>query len=263
MELDPDYTFVPLAPRHYMGIENKNTQRNFMKWGLLGNISIQDFCFNEPFQPYNKYHIAEQFFKDDKVVSSLLLKEGDAWINKGIAAATVEITPVPCTVFNMSFFDKLTNSENGICGATGNIRKQCDLEIDNFIVSDKLRSMILDEDSCEYNLFSSEEREEFIFRLLQLLVLGGVLCQYEDEVKPYLDTIKIIYKDLVRVHKKELNYELSIGTTVLQVVARDARGEAFFPSEPEQRQNIGFLLIDGTNRQITTLLHQFGAFHSW
>jgi hypothetical protein len=27
--------------------------------GIYGNISIQDFSFNQEFQPYNKYHIAE------------------------------------------------------------------------------------------------------------------------------------------------------------------------------------------------------------
>lgn len=58
--------------------------------------------------------------------------------------------------------------------------------------------MILDEESNEYNLFSPEEKEEFIFRLFEFLVLGGSLCQYEDELQPYLETTKKIYKDIVR-----------------------------------------------------------------
>ncbi|XP_058804305.1 cilia- and flagella-associated protein 300-like [Phymastichus coffea] len=261
MELDPDYTFVQLVPRHYMGIEHKDTQHYFRKWGLQGNISIQDFCFNQPFQPYNKYHLAEKFFKDQKVVCSLLLKQGDSWVNKGIKAASVQVTPVPCTVLNTSFFDKLLDPANKIVRDSGLINKQCDTYVDGFTISDKLRGMLLDEECDQYNLYSAKEREEFIFRIFEMLILGGALCQYEDELKPYLDVTKKIYKELVRVRKQEESCDLSIGTTVLQVVAKDSQGEAFFPANPGHRQNIGFLLIDGSGRQITTLLHQFGSFH--
>lgn len=42
--------------------------------------------------------------------------------------------------------------------------------------------MLLDDECPEYNLYTTEEREEFIFRILQMLVLGGTLCQYEDTI---------------------------------------------------------------------------------
>lgn len=58
--------------------------------------------------------------------------------------------------------------------------------------------MLLDEESDQYNLYSKEERNEFIFCIFQMLVLGGNLCQYEDTLEPYLNTTKCIYKDLIR-----------------------------------------------------------------
>lgn len=58
--------------------------------------------------------------------------------------------------------------------------------------------MLLDEECEEYNLYQHEERREFIFRIFQMLALGGELNQYEDTVKPYLDVTKTMYKDLVR-----------------------------------------------------------------
>lgn len=58
--------------------------------------------------------------------------------------------------------------------------------------------MLLDTDCDEYNLYSKDERDEFIFHLFQLLVLGGEYCQYEDNLNPYLEVTKSIYKDLVR-----------------------------------------------------------------
>lgn len=60
--------------------------------------------------------------------------------------------------------------------------------------------MLLDEECSEYNLYLKDEREEFIFRIFQMLVLGGILCQYEDVLNPYLEVTKAIYKDLVRLY---------------------------------------------------------------
>ncbi|XP_011504629.1 PREDICTED: uncharacterized protein C11orf70 homolog [Ceratosolen solmsi marchali] len=261
MDLDPKYTFTPLLARQYMGIDNKDTQDYFRKWGIHGNIGIQNFSFNEEFQPYNKYQIAEAFFKDDIVVKSLLHKDGDSWINKSIKAECVEVCTVACTILDMSFFDKLMDPENKIVFNTGKIRQRYETVVDDFVICDNLRGMLLDTECPEYNLFTDEERQEFIFRIFELLVLGGVLCQFENEIKPYLDITRSIYKDLITVQLHEQGQNLSIGTTVLQVVAKNSQGEAFFPTNSELRQNIGFLLIDGLNRQITTFLHQFGSFH--
>lgn len=58
--------------------------------------------------------------------------------------------------------------------------------------------MLLDEECDQYSLYSPEERQEFIFRIFELLVLGGSLCQYEEQLKPYIEVTKRIYKELVR-----------------------------------------------------------------
>lgn len=65
--------------------------------------------------------------------------------------------------------------------------------------------MLLDEECSEYNLYLKDEREEFIFRIFQMLVLGGILCQYEDVLNPYLEVTKAIYKDLVRLYNPCIN----------------------------------------------------------
>ncbi len=58
--------------------------------------------------------------------------------------------------------------------------------------------MILMEDSDNFDAYSESEREELMFRLFSHVCLGGEICQYEDNVQPYLDTTKLIYKDLLR-----------------------------------------------------------------
>jgi hypothetical protein len=46
-------------------------------------------------------------------------------------------------------------------------------------VSDELRLLLLVEDSKHAELYSSEERSTLLFRLFELLCIGGACCQYE------------------------------------------------------------------------------------
>ncbi|XP_043526754.1 cilia- and flagella-associated protein 300-like isoform X2 [Frieseomelitta varia] len=259
MEIKPTYTFIPLAQKNFVGIHDKTTQEFLTKWGIKGNFVIQHFTFNEPFQQYHKYHLAEAFFQDSIVAKELLTKQGNDWVKQGITASSVEIKPIPCSVLNMSFFNKLKDPENAVVYKSGIICKRYDMEIENFLISDNLRRMLLDEECPEYNLYSKDEREEFIFCIFQMLVLGGILCQYEDVLNPYLKVTKAIYKDLIKVQKNK-DADLSISTVVLQVIAKDSKGQAYFPCDPYHKQNIGFLLIDGITHEITTFLHQFGEY---
>ncbi|KAK2580782.1 hypothetical protein KPH14_011517 [Odynerus spinipes] len=260
MDITPQYTFIPLADKNYLGINDKTTENLLCKWGLKGNIVIQHFTFNESFHSYHKYQLADAFFKSNVVAKNLLTKAGNSWIKQGITASTVDVEQIPCSVVNMSFFDKLKNPHNEIIHNSGIIRKRYDTKINDFLVSDKLREMLLDEESLSYCLYAENERKEFIFCILQILVLGGILCQYEDTLEPYLNTTKCIYKDLIRVQKQKHLDDVSVCTSVLKVIAKDDRNQAYFPNNPCNVQNVGFLLIDGDLREITTFLHQFGGY---
>ncbi|XP_014472654.1 PREDICTED: uncharacterized protein C11orf70 homolog [Dinoponera quadriceps] len=260
MEIEPKFTFVPLSEKKYVGIDDKNIQEYLCKWGLKGNFVIQNFSFNEPFQHYHKYQLVDAFFKDDSVAKVILSKQGDAWVRQGIQASSVEIKQVPCTVLNMTFFNKLKDPSNGITYSSGTISKRYDTQVEDFLISDNLRGMLLDEDSEEYNLYAEDERKEFVFRIFQMLVLGGTLCQFEDTLQPYLDVTKSIYKDLVRVQKNNTSNDLFISTLVLEVIAKDSKGQEYFPCNTSNRQNIAFLLIHANSREITTFVHQYGGY---
>ena len=58
--------------------------------------------------------------------------------------------------------------------------------------------MLLIDDSDNYCLYSDSERDEFLFRIFFHICLGGRFNQYEDELQPYLDVTKQVYKDLIR-----------------------------------------------------------------
>lgn len=86
----------------------------------------------------------------------------------------------------------------GVLREDGNIVKCLDEYVDNFIVSDNLRKCLIMPVSESYDSFSTEDREEFIFHVFTALALGGKLCQYEDAIKEYTESTKLVYKDLIR-----------------------------------------------------------------
>ena len=70
--------------------------------------------------------------------------------------------------------------------------------ISSFYLVCNVLQMLLLEDSDNYDLYNDSERAEFLFCLFKHICLGGAVCQYEDNVQVYLDTTKLLYKDLVR-----------------------------------------------------------------
>lgn len=67
--------------------------------------------------------------------------------------------------------------------------------------------MLLLEDSENYEIFSEEDRTQFLFRLFTHICVGGSLCQYEDTINAYYDVVKSLYKDLVRYYHNEIYLE--------------------------------------------------------
>ena len=68
---------------------------------------------------------------------------------------------------------------------------------DDLPVSDHLRELFANENSENRDLYSEEERRELLFKILDFFALGGAMCQPEEELDGYLDTVKIVYKNMV------------------------------------------------------------------
>ncbi|CAG8508687.1 4191_t:CDS:2 [Cetraspora pellucida] len=65
---------------------------------------------------------------------------------------------------------------------TGAIVKSFPIYINSFPITDKLRQIFLLPKSSNYTLFNDDDRNEFIFHVLQSICLGGDICQFEDEI---------------------------------------------------------------------------------
>lgn len=88
----------------------------------------------------------------------------------------------------------LASLPSGIVSSSGYIKKCMDEQHGDMIVSDLLREMLLNEDSERADLYNDEEQNEFIFHIFKILVMGGSLCQPDDNINVYLDATKQIYK---------------------------------------------------------------------
>ena len=78
----------------------------------------------------------------------------------------------------MKFFDKM-QSDARLVTDSGYIRKCLDEVIEGVTSSDLLCQMFISEESEHIDLYSEQEKEEFIFHLLRRLVVGGSLSQSE------------------------------------------------------------------------------------
>jgi hypothetical protein len=158
----------------------------------------------------------KNFFRDTNVLSSVQkIDNGGNWkcigtnevfvffvkvnnrlLSKGKPAERVEVQDVDCTLLSVDIFDRLYRGD--IVRDNGEIRKCFDEYYEEIQISDELRKMLLIEDSDNYDLYTDKERNEFLFRLFKHLCLGAYCCQFEDEVKPYIEVTRSVYKDLVR-----------------------------------------------------------------
>ncbi|CAL1533994.1 unnamed protein product [Lymnaea stagnalis] len=251
------FSFLPLV-KNFSSLEGKENQEYFLKWSMRNRMKIKMFTFDQYFQSYEINKFALDFFRDPNVISNVqVMTDSGTNTTLGSKPSRVEVKVVPCTVLSMSFFDKLMDGE--IARESGEIKKCYDEFQEDFTISDNLRQLLLNEDSDVYCEFNEKEREEFLFVLFSHLCLGGRLCQYEDNLQPYLDITKSVYKDLISVQKNPDTKELSIISHVFKVYCYDDQDSMYFPSKKKHLQDFAYLIVDPLKRTVVCLSHTFGS----
>ncbi|KAM4701396.1 cilia- and flagella-associated protein 300 [Discoglossus pictus] len=252
------FTFNPIQNKTFSSLENRETRDLLLKWSMNGRITAQAFRYDQYFQPYQKDDFVLAFFQDTNVISQLKLLSDSSgqWKRLDTEVNKVEVKEIPCTQLSMSLFDCLYSE--GIVKESGHISKCLDEYLDDFTISDELRKVLLMEDSDKYDIFSQSDREEFIFRLFKHICLGGAICQFEDEIDPYLETTKSVYKDLMSVQKDPETKHINIISTVFKVTAYDKNGMCY-PSTKPHEQTFAYFIVDPLKRHVNVLYHCFGG----
>lgn len=250
------FAFRAIQNKTFSAFDAKSTQELLSKWGLKDRMRIQIFSYDKYFQDYDKEHFVRDFFDDQAVKDTLqVASTTNTWRPIGDLQPTkADIEIIKCSVTNMEFFDRIY--QEGLVRQSGSICKCYDEQIEDFLISDELRKMVLSDESDFFDLFTENERQEFIFQIFKHLCVGGPVCQYEDEVGPYLDTAKFLYKDLVSVHKDTNTKELVVSCIVLKVNLW-VDDVMMYPSDQPHEQSFAYFVINPIKR------HVIVWYHSW
>ncbi|XP_061435881.1 cilia- and flagella-associated protein 300 [Lethenteron reissneri] len=188
---------------------------SLVKWSMYGRLVIQAFSFDQPFQPHLKDSFVLDFLRDPAVAANLIVvPPRGAWTSLGPVHG-VSVRPVRCSQLSVSFFDRLA-----ACGVTrpgGRIvgRRQQQVRR-GFLIDDELRKLLLsgvDDDDVdddddndddeggseeEEEVYRPAERDEFLFRVLGHVALGGQLSQHDGDMAPYLLLTRHLYRLMLR-----------------------------------------------------------------
>lgn len=219
-QIDWGYTFSAVDAA-FPAFEKRETQEFLRKWNLDEFSALRKFRFDQGFQSFQAEKFVGDFLHSAAVHASAPVVSSKQWARMG-AVETFDVRVLKCTATSMELFDRLADQDDGqpsVVRASGHIRR-CMQDVREGVEFDnELRKLFVDEDSEHASVFA-DVQDEFLVHLLRWLVLGGALCQWEDELAPYLDVCRELYRDLIAVHKKK-GGGIEVGTIALHVQSSD------------------------------------------
>lgn len=228
---------------------NKDFAQLIKKWNLDEFVTLQRFSYDAYFDAASgdAATFLSQCLSSAVVQQHLRCSSGKvSWSASG-AAGNVKAERLSCTVTSMEFFDRLMTG--GVVKETGSITKCPDEFVEGLVMSDELHKAVAFEDCDSYELFSTADRQEFIFRVLKHLTIGGGMCQFDDEWKPYADTVLAMYKDLVAVQRSAATKQIQVMSSVYEIT--QVEGFALFPRRAVATYSAFYAIIDPLKRHVT------------
>ena len=128
-------------------------------------------------------------------------------------------------------------------------------ELEGIEIPDLLREALISEESDNYCLFSEKERAELLFKLFQLLVVGGSMNQYEDLITPYLEATKKLYKSLVTVRKDAQTGDIFVESNAFHIRSIDKVYERGY-----NPQEIVYVVVNPTSRTAHVITNKWVKF---
>jgi hypothetical protein len=244
-ESGSSFTFTQLKEA-LPAFESSDAQDSLQRWNLLPFMRTAAFRFDQPFTPEQTDAFLMDFFGAAAVQEAApVCTSPGQWGPLGsLGPGAVKYGRLPTTVLRLDFFDRLKDA--GIV-RMGDIAKCFDVQCGEVLVSDRLRKLLLDDTSEEWELFSAAEREELIFHVLRRLAIGGGMNQYEDSIEPYLKLTKAAYKDLVAVNKSA-GGALQVSSLTFAVESVAGGSASLFPRPSPH--NFCYVVVDPVARRV-------------
>ncbi|KAL4485995.1 hypothetical protein ABPG72_003929 [Tetrahymena utriculariae] len=180
-------------------LEEKKIKELFQKWGL-NYLTVSSYRFNQRFEEVSAEPFLLEFFNFPEVRQTLSSMNAPKENYSTIKYKRLKVNQI-----KMDLFDRL--EENNLV-VKDMIKQTYEDFVEDIQINDLVRECLIKEESEHYEIFSEEDRKQFLFRLFQLVVLGGQMCQWEEKLSVYLDATKHLYKNLVT--QIQLKSELNI-----------------------------------------------------
>jgi hypothetical protein len=272
-EFEPARPFASLT-------SNKEVVESLTKWGLtpaavLGQHYRCDTVFRRGMA--NEFLLA--LFNDEDFRANFRVTDGKGGLRPWAPHANVtsiHATPLRATATSLDMFDKLESA--GIVRENGNIVRCMDIYLPGGVtIANLLRAVFMapeDDQPDDLQLlddelkFTDAEKQEFLYHVMHRVVAGGALCQWDDEMEPYKDACRALYKDMVVVAKRSggtgdaeeaPSGGLEVQTAVYQIHAATFSDGTEVPLFPRNDPNADFMYvaIHPQRRALTVWYHGF------
>lgn len=149
---------------------------------------MHKFHFNQRFRKNQLKSLLDDFLSEPTVLHKLAASFSDASTVKGDA----KWENLTTNIVSLDFFDRL--EESGVVGGSGLIKRMYDEIYDGVTCENHLRDMLLNPESEYADLFSEEDREEFIYHIFKWVSVGGSMSQPDEVISPYIKITKALYR---------------------------------------------------------------------
>ena len=242
----------------FPSLDTYEMKQKLVKWDMT-RMQMTRFRFDEPFVRMNAEEFMQCFFNHKEVQGCIMMvdKRGSPMYLSG-KVSDIKCQELSCTAVALDMFDKVY--ERDLVREDNNYIQKCmDIFLDGGVtVSDKLREVFMCGDESEnYDLFTDDERNEFIWHVMWRLVSGGGMCQYEDDFTIYRDACKDFYKEMIGVVKNPHTDEVETTSIVYQISGFEANVDLFARHAPNH--NFCYLCVNPTRREV---IYWYGGFVS-
>lgn len=230
-------------------LSDTDTKQQLLQWSLNETLSVSKFRFTGAFDASADYdRFLKDFVRNENCMSALGCT--------GTPATPVSLTctELSTSVQSMTFFDRL--NDNDITHG-GHIRGCFDETFHGLTIGDKLREMLINEDSENAFVYSETEKKELIYVLFRLLAIGGGMCQPDVNIERYLELTKGLYRDLLTVYKAPATGEVTVSGRVFLVEA--VKGVSLHPEE-DKPFNTLVMVIEPLRKEVRVLKCDYKSF---
>lgn len=233
-------------------MEGRENADKFTRWGLLDTLKVSRFRFRGggAFDPASPNALLTALFSDPAVLSSIT---SDACALPHVGG--VVATKIRASALSMKLFDTL-KATGGPIAENGYILKCMDECHSGVMVQDKLREVFLNDDSELGGFMPPGDcdggRDEFLFHLFQLLVVGGTMCQSDEYATEYFATVRAFYKELVSVYRKAEG-GVYVASHVYELKELEGANFDLFPQRASELLSRCYVLVDPLKKHATVL----------